>query len=197
MNVLGAGSVVPESGWYRRGTNAVFTAFPESYFHLDGWTSDRIYYADTEENGETLTVNNVQSYGGHTAHFAENRTAAHNVPEWWLARYGFGGDFESAAEGDADGDGAKTWQEWCADTDPTNAFSCLRFLRFTVDGGTAATLRWTGGVEATQHLEYANSPTQGSWLPLATILPPTAVTNEQTVPLSSPARFYRITVPER
>lgn len=196
MGVSGPGMVVPETGWYRRGTNAVFTAFPDPYFHLDGWTTGRIYYADTETNGETLTVNNVQSYGGHTARFVENRTAAHNVPEWWLARYGFGGDFEAAAEGDADGDGMKTWQEWRADTDPTNALSCLRFLRFGVDGGTA-TLRWTGGVAATQRLEYADVLTDGIWTPFAMLFPPTAVTNELTVPGFGVSRFYRIAVPER
>lgn len=197
MNVLGSGRVVPESGWYRRGTNAVFTAFPEPYFHLDGWTADRIYYADMEENGETLTLDNVQSYGGHTARFVANRTATHNVPEWWLARYGFADDFEAASEDDADGDGMKTWQEWRADTDPTNALSCLRFLQFATDGGTTATLRWTGGVEATQRLEYANSLTNGNWIPFATNLPPCTLTNRLDVPLSGPARFYRVTVPER
>lgn len=53
------------------------------------------------------------------ANFTEN-LAASNTPEWWLALHGWTNDFDAAATRDAEPDGFFTWQEYIADTDPTN-----------------------------------------------------------------------------
>ncbi len=54
---------------------------------------------------------------------------AHDTPAWWLIRHGLppnaiGEEFD-------EGDGLPAWQEYVADTDPTNAASCFRILDAT------------------------------------------------------------------
>jgi hypothetical protein len=58
----------------------------------------------------------------------------------WLQRYGLSND--GLADGvDFDHDGLTTWQEWIAGTDPTNAFSALRFSSPS-GGGSGITVSW-------------------------------------------------------
>jgi lysophospholipase L1-like esterase len=52
------------------------------------------------------------------------------TPHWWLGKFGFT-DYEAAATNDTDGDGVLTWQEYVADTDPTNRLSFLSVLAIT------------------------------------------------------------------
>jgi len=51
--------------------------------------------------------------------------ATNQVPQWWLWDYGFTNNFDAAAQGDWDRDGAATWEEYVAGTDPTNEASVL------------------------------------------------------------------------
>lgn len=51
--------------------------------------------------------------------------ATNQVPEWWLWDYGFTNNFDAAATNDQDRDGAATWEEYVAGTDPTNDASVL------------------------------------------------------------------------
>lgn len=52
--------------------------------------------------------------------------ATNNVPQFWLAGYGTTGNFDAAAMSDLDGDGALTWEEYVAGTEPTNAESVFK-----------------------------------------------------------------------
>ncbi len=61
------------------------------------------------------------------------------VPYSWLDQYPIllglaGGDYETAALADVDGDGQTAWQEYVAGTEPTNLESVLRSL-ITVSNG--------------------------------------------------------------
>lgn len=58
----------------------------------------------------------------------------------WAARYGLPTD-GSRDLFDADGDGASNWQEWRADTVPTNALSALRVVSVT-NGPTGSSVTW-------------------------------------------------------
>lgn len=51
--------------------------------------------------------------------------ATNDVPYWWMWDYGFTSNFDLVATNDADKDGALTWQEYVAGTDPTNDASVL------------------------------------------------------------------------
>lgn len=63
-------------------------------------------------------------------------SAPHGTPLTWLRSYGFTNDFALAEEDDPDGDGLKTWEEYRAGTEPTNAASVFRFQEIApVAGG--------------------------------------------------------------
>ncbi len=92
------------------------------------------------------------------------------VPLAWLDLYpsalaAAGGNYESAALGDVDGDGHTTWQEYVTGSDPTNTLSILR-AHITVDGGTAQ-VTWTpdlGPVARCYTVEGKTNLTDGVWL---------------------------------
>jgi len=129
-----------------------------------------------------------------SATFAPNLTPTHGVPEYWLAQYGLGDDFDAAAATDSDEDGMPAWAEWRADTDPTNPLSRLvvTALAPQSDGWS---LTWIGGQNRTQRVERADT-LAGPWNVFYTNLPPTAVTNPLPLPAAGPAGFYRIAVPD-
>jgi hypothetical protein len=95
---------------------------------------------------------------------------------------------------DTDGDGMRDGDELVADTVPTDGGSTLRMLEFSATNG-SATVRWSGGVLATQCLERTAdvSSTGGTWTALFTNLPPTE-TEETFTDTTAPNRssFYRI-----
>lgn len=121
------------------------------------------------------------------------------VPLAWMDRYPellglAGGDYEAAALSDADGDGHALWQEYLADTDPTNRFSQLELTGIRLVYG-GAQVGWKGGVQASQWLEakYDLGNTGEQWVAIFTNLPPTATaTNVLDSGATNAMRFYRI-----
>lgn len=152
--------------------DATVTARAEAvaYWHFAGWTGDVV----SADNPLALTVATTRTV---VATFAPNLTAR-GVPEEWLAGYDLADD-----EGDPDGDGPKTWQEWWADTNPTTNASCLRLAAPTEAG-----LAWTGGTGAWQQLEYAPDAA-GDYAAVWSNPPPNDVTNSWPAPA---AGFYRL-----
>ena len=100
-------------------TNFVIT--PDAYYHV----------ADVKTNNASVgavasfTWSNVDTNGTINATFAAD-LAAKGTPHWWLAQYGWTNNFDAAEVNDADGDGALTWQEYQADTNPRDSNSVLR-----------------------------------------------------------------------
>jgi subtilisin family serine protease len=184
------GTVAPAESWHLTGSTACVTAHPAVYYHFDAWSGNLV---DTSADGPRLTalINAPRTV---SATFAPNLTPTHGVPEYWLAQYGLGDDFDVAAATDSDQDGMPTWAEWRADTDPTNPLSRLvvTALAPQPDGWS---LTWIGGQNRTQRVERADTPA-GPWSAFYTNLPPTAVTNTLLLPATAPAGFYRIAVPD-
>jgi len=121
-------------------------------------------------------------------------TTGSGIPATWLdGLYGLGTN--SLAESmDHDGDGHTTLQEWWADTNPTNAESVLAVTGL-VFADEAVTIKWQGGVLATQYLEYSEDlpSSQGQWRVLLTNLPPAAVTGSYRHDgVTEHRRFYRL-----
>jgi hypothetical protein len=119
------------------------------------------------------------------------------MPEWWLAAHGLTNrDLHIEALDDQDGDGMLTWEEWHADTVPTDPDSVLRFTRIERSNGHTR-LVWQGGVEARQWLESlaGPGPGPGPWVPVFTNPPPTSPATDflHQSPACS-ASFYRIRV---
>lgn len=169
------GSALPESTWFDAGSNVLLTAFASNYYHFSQWEGcDAL--VDPSNSVQQLTMNAAYDLA---AHFGEDRSPP-GVPHVWLAGYGITNNFDTAAWDDPDSDGVPTWQEYSADTSPTDGTSYLRFVG-PFDRGTGAVVRWSGGTQAYQVLE-AHDPNDVSnpWTPIFTNVPPTALSNEWT-----------------
>ena len=109
-------------GWYALGSSVTVTATPSAYFHFAGWTGD-VPSVQSNSNPLTAPMDQPRSV---TATFGATLESL-GTPDYWLAAHGLT-NFASAELSDPDGDGMATWQEYVADTDPTNRASCLRVL---------------------------------------------------------------------
>ena len=196
IETVGDGTVDPASAWCNRAGDVAFTAYPNQYAHFVSWKQGTGRMLNYTTNGTSITVTSLILPGTFIATFADNVTPTHRVPERWLAQYGFNGDWETAAEGDADGDGMETWKEWCADTDPTNPASLLAFLNLAFVDPTHPFAMWIGGSAVTQYVQHAET-LAGPWTTFCTNLPPTAITNALSLPYHPGTRFYRVWVESR
>ena len=114
------GTVNVGDGWHTAGSTTAITAMAAAYYHFTNWSGD-VSGGEVYANPLNLLVDGPKVI---TAHFQENVTIQ-GTPEWWLVQYGFTNDFDNAAFGDQDGDGALTWEERIAGTIPTNINSVL------------------------------------------------------------------------
>ena len=125
----------------------------------------------------------------------EYQSPASSVSYVWLQRWGLPCD-GSADQEDCDGDGMNAWQEWIADTAPTNSASLLRLLTPAVNPP-AATVTWTSSTNRSYFVERATalSPS-ATFTPIAGNLPGRANTTsfvDTNAPLSGSA-VYRVGV---
>jgi len=94
----------------------------------------------------------------------------------WLQQYGLPAD-GSADFTDDDGDGALNWQEWWADTVPTNSASGLR-IAYVATGATGLDVGWESVATRSYWLERASDLADTALFQgIATNLPGTAGTN--------------------
>ena len=121
------------------------------------------------------------------------------IPDWWRARF-FGGtgsttNNQSCAACDPDGDGMSNWQEYLADTNPTNALS-----RFQIQSTTDATgfkVLFQSSASRKYTLYYRTNLTSGAWtnIPSQTDIPGSGGVDALTDAVSSGTQhFYRIGV---
>lgn len=101
------------------------------------------------------------------------------LPDDWESRYGISSVSTSGvngASGDWDNDGASNWDEFLADTNPTNSLSRLRVTGIGRIG--ASTLvNWIGGSSVWQYVEFGELTQTGViWSKVFTNLPPTDAT---------------------
>jgi len=86
------------------------------------------------------------------------------VPEWWLAAYGWTNDFDAAATNDAEPDGYFTWQEYVADTDPTNAASRPQLAYLETWQTNAPVLTWPFSTGRLYQIHYCEDLVLGAWI---------------------------------
>jgi len=154
----GPGEVdVPVSHGYRLGESSVF-ATPELYYHVSDWLGD--------VEGATQAVNRLfvpmDRSRQVTALFTPNLTS-HQVPELWLAQYGWTNQFELAEQQDPDNDRFATWAEFISGTDPTNTDS--RFLATIALSNGLAHIHWTPDLGAARRYTVEGKPslTNQTW----------------------------------
>ena len=169
------GAVNVTDSWQPANVFTQITALPDTYYAFTNWTGD----ASGTNNPLDLLMDAPKSiHASFTALLAINST-----PQWWLAEHGWTNNFDAAATNDADSDGFFTWQEYIADTDPTNDASYLLPLSATgsveslvIGFDPTSTQRhyWidsTGLIELPNWTNVTNAPgTGGAWLPA--IIPP-------------------------
>ncbi len=123
-------------------------------------------------------------------------TVGDGVPNWWRAQY-FGGDGtttndSSCATSDSDKDGLSNLAEYLADTNPTNAASCLAIIGISIFSNTVRLL-WIGGSNSWQSVQRSNSLTDtNGWGDIYTNMPLTPVTNSWLDNAATDNSFYRI-----
>jgi PKD repeat protein len=83
---------------------------------------DAFVTTTTDLDGNQRIVSGTVDIGAY-----ENQGAGSTISYAWLHRYGLAAD-SSADLTDPDYDGLNNWQEWQADTNPTNTLSCLRLV---------------------------------------------------------------------
>lgn len=122
------------------GASQQFNIAPSDYFRIQDVVVDGIPVGPTNQYlfaavscDHTISVS-----------FAEI-VASNNVPQWWLAQYGWTGNFDEATTNDADKDGLTAWEEYLAGTDPTKASSILKVAAMAPAPAAAGiVLRWPG-----------------------------------------------------
>ena len=171
----GSGSIsgLPEDGWVAEGTNLLLEAEPAAYFHFARWEGD----ANSVENPLSLVVTDPLDV---VAVFAA-ALAPRGTPHWWLAQYDLTNSgelsFDEAEQVVGGPHGFAAWQEYVADTDPTDPADFFPPLVLQFDGeqwqvmiGQTSTSRWYTVEHAATLMPpdwqvYTNAPGTGaSWV---------------------------------
>jgi hypothetical protein len=110
-----------------------FTITANSYYRIASLTTNGAPVAgmsfDNSSTAAGFTWSNVLADGALAATFtAQLATDPAGTPYSWLAGFGLT-NYNVDALADQDGDGLKTWQEYIANTDPTNSASCLKAMQ--------------------------------------------------------------------
>ncbi|HBA85459.1 MAG TPA: hypothetical protein DCZ95_15340 [Verrucomicrobia bacterium] len=95
-----------------------------------GMVSNNVYLMDPWYGPSIDDYNWVRTGDGHswewTLQLSTASLATNGVPRWWLGIYGLTNNWNAAALADQDADHVTTWEEYVADTNPTNANSYFR-----------------------------------------------------------------------
>jgi hypothetical protein len=147
-SVAGGGSVDQPDQWGDAGSNLTVTASNAVYWYFTGWSGDT---QDCALAGNVITAAMTWARTV-VAHFAEN-VAPMGTPLSWMEDHGLTNPSVAVAEtNDSDGDGMLAWQEYMADTDPTNQASMLSITGVTRDGN-GIRVDWKGGEWARQYVQ--------------------------------------------
>ena len=166
------GGIAPANPQVPYHSDQFFEIQPAPYWHVaDVRTNGVSMGADYGTSSFSFVWGPIVATGTLEAVFAENLTAAHGVPEWWLAAHGVTNDFAAAELDDPDEDGAQTWQEFAMDTDPFDPDSVLRVeaLEFALDAEDAVVgyvLGWPAATGRVYDVECLADLAGDVWLPL-------------------------------
>lgn len=175
------GAVDAADAWQPAGVVTQITASADPYYHFAHWTGS----VSGTNNPLALWMDAPKAV---QADFGET-LAASNTPHWWLAAHGWTSDFDEAATRDAEPDGFFTWQEYIADTDPTNAASHPRVGSIATDGP-APVLAWPFSTGRIYQIHRADDLVVGPWITQELSLGSGEWTD--TNPPPAGRRFYRI-----
>jgi hypothetical protein len=161
---LGASAKPPVGGivtganrWIHPMDEVTIGAFTNTYYYFSGWTGD-VGTGDTNAFQLTVTMDASRQL---EACFLP-LLATNETPFWWLAFfYGPTNTFDELALSDTDQDAMTAWEEYIADTDPTDPFANLSILN-VLPTGTQYVVTWSG---STQRLYTLYRTTNLTFLP--------------------------------
>lgn len=195
----GEGSIDVGDGWYDDGTIVEITADPDDGKTFSGWQGD-VAPANTNDNPLFLRMDKARSltavFSGDVAQYTTRGT-----PYDWLTSYGVSNHYETADTNDWDKDGAATWEEYAAGTEPDNAASVF-VLQALDPQGAGYRLQWYGtthhGVTNPFTILRGDTPDSGAtWTTVQTGIgrsPDGTNTWDDPAPPSGNT-FYRIEIP--
>jgi hypothetical protein len=183
------GSVDATNGWYTNGAAVTIWAQADLYYHFTNWIGT-VTGSAVWGNPLSLRMDGSKS---NRALFAEN-VVTNSTPEWWLAGYGLtneGRSFSEAAMWDADGDGAPSWEEYWANTDPRNPLSVFKVQAVNPTDSAAYVVNWAGGSDRVYSIFFSTNYAVDGWSNLATGLSLPAGSYTDTVNGTSSIIWYR------
>lgn len=176
------------------GSNAVFTFTADPYCHVSWMATNGGAWTPPGQPVELAwTWTNVQANGWLEVGFAES-LATNNVPHRWLAGYRLTNDtWDAEAMKDGDEDGLAAWEEFLADTDPTDPDSVFEVFEF--QGGAERAITFVSSTARVYSVQYtADAMGSGDWTPLAGGMVGSNRLTTVTDTNGAPARFYRVAV---
>lgn len=178
------------NGWHALGATLTVTGAPSAWHHFTGWSGD-LPEGQGLVNPLVLSIDRPRAV---IAGFAPN-LAPRGTPEHWIAAHGLTNQpFDLAEMDDRDGDGRPAWEEFTADTDPTNAASVFEISSLSFLGDVLA-IGIRGGTGAAICVEVSTNmvATAQDWIPVAQLLPPMPPTNTCYAPAFTPLPIiYRV-----
>ena len=169
-----------------RGDDAAFAIIPDQYYNTTNIRVDSLAVEITNQY-TFMTVTN-----DHTI-FAEfgASSVTQGVPQWWLVSYGLATS-DAAALADQDGDFLYTWEEYIADTNPTNAASYYGVIT-NLTGTTIVQLEtlMTSTARVYDLYSYTNLLGSDEWLPQGLDVWGSGSNLWLVVTNDGPLKFYR------
>ena len=114
---------------------------------------------------------------------ADYDTDMDGLPDWWEDAYG-----ETDAGADPDADQFTNYEEWLADTVPTNGNSFLEVTTYT----NATSLIFSSSTNRKYQIEYSTSLFQGIWTEYGGLIDGANAQTVQEVSTTGSNRFYRV-----
>lgn len=190
----GPGSVTPSKPEVGLGSNQIFTLAAAPYHHIHSIRANNETWEPASYATELVWVwSNAQANGWLEVTF-DKTFATNRVPLYWLASHGLTNQaWDAEALSDADDDGAATWEEYMADTDPTNALSVFEVL--ALQSGASRGITFPSSTARVYTVDFTtNALTGNAWQSLAAEQP--GVQGQTTVldPSTAPLRLYRVRV---
>lgn len=146
-----------------------------------------VVYANGAGNAGALQFDDLQLAG----YPADSDVDA--LPDYWEI-LNFGTAQATDGSADYDGDGVNNWEEYLADTEPTNESSQLKIIGLEVSNG-AAKVSWQGGRMSQQFIQSLAKMGGDSnqWAAVFTnSQPPVLITNSTSLPMSTNQVFFRL-----
>ena len=119
------------------------------------------------------------------------------IPDWWCHHYLLDPTAAGMADANPDNDWQTTYQEWIADTDPTNELACFHIERIELgENGSPVTIHFISSSNRVYTLRSCAGLGQGSWtdVPGQTARPGSGGLDSLSDTNAAPQKFYRVRV---